>query len=243
MWSLVVPSVATKGFQIGTFILPFWAPFAPLPAVTVYYDVGLPESPRNSSKEGQMMSLVFHEFDLGWAGFVLRVMLSLGRERKSCLNLLRNCHCESGDVNPKSWINHTLPAAFPWSLKHTHLLLFCKLLPRIAVVQNLALGGTNLVCSVCISTHSKQFRMKGVGTTRYHQHFVSRMSLLDWNWWTCAKRCGESGLREMQAVLASYINPHFPLIFICELWFCCTETGIILSNPIYLGLPLNVVSV
>lgn len=53
--------------------------------------------------------------------------------------------------------------------------------PRIPVVQNLALGGMDLVCSVCISTHIKQFRMKDVGTTRYHQHFGSRMSLLDWN--------------------------------------------------------------
>ena len=102
----------------------------------------------------------------------------------------------------KSWINcclgnYTLPTAFPCSLKCIHgLVLFFyfshKLLSRITVMQNVAdvmfqsncfsaLGGMNLVCSVCIFTYVKQFRMKGVMTIRYDHHFMSKMSLLDWN--------------------------------------------------------------
>lgn len=67
-----------------------------------------------------------------------------------------------------------------------------KLLFRITVKQNVAdavfqsscfstLGGMNLIGNVCIFTYIKQFRMKGVMNTRYYHHFMSRMSLLDWN--------------------------------------------------------------
>lgn len=44
-----------------------------------------------------------------------------------------------------------------------------------------ALGGMNLMCSVRVFAYVKQFGMKGVMTTRYYHHFMSRMSLLDWN--------------------------------------------------------------
>lgn len=97
-------------------MLPVWPPSVPPHAVTVNYDAGLPESPGNSSKEGQMVTLVFHEFDLGWAGFVLQVMLLLG-----------NCHCESGDVNPKSWINFQLHSP---GVESTHMGLVLLLLYR-----------------------------------------------------------------------------------------------------------------
>lgn len=160
----------------------------PPPAVTVNYGAGLPESPRNSSKDGQMVTLVSHEFDLGWAGLVLQVMLSFGEREKKLV--LGNCPCESGDVNPKSWINFQLHCP---GIENTHMSLDWGFYfstentsgesPRIPVVQNLALGGMDLACNVCTSTHIKQFIIKYVGTTRYHQHFVSRMSLLDWNWW------------------------------------------------------------
>lgn len=53
-----------------------------------------------------------------------------------------------------------------------------------AVAQSncyLALGGMNLMCSVRVFVYVKQFGMKGVMTTRYYHHFMSRMSLLDWN--------------------------------------------------------------
>lgn len=146
-----------------------------------------------------------HDFALIEA-FVLKVALSLGREGKRLYLIKETVTWSVEMLTPKCWINLCLGSYtlnFPVA-QNANVALFWlfshKLLCRIAVMQNVAgamfrsncfsaLGGINLVCHLCIFTHVKQLRMKGVMTTRYYHHFMSRMSLLDWNWWMCAKFC------------------------------------------------------
>lgn len=119
-WEHVVargPSLATKGFQIGAFSqfgLPLHLLLLSLLIVMLGY-LRAQEIPQKKGKWWPWCSMT-----LIWDKQVLCCRWRLWEEReKAICTSVRNCHCQSGDVNPKSWINHTLLAAFPWSLKHT----------------------------------------------------------------------------------------------------------------------------
>lgn len=140
-WERVVargPSLATKGIQIGAFSQ-FGLHLLLLLLSLLTMMLGYLRAQEIPQKEGKWRP--WCSMTLIWDKQILCCRwCCLWEERdKAVCTSLRNCHCKSGDVNPKSWINHTLPAVFHWNLKHTHgfglgLLLFYRLLPRITVV-------------------------------------------------------------------------------------------------------------
>lgn len=189
------PSLATKGFQMGNFSQ-FGLHLHLFLLSLLIMMLGYLRAQEIRQKKGKWwpwcsVSLIWDEPIL-----CCRWCCLWEEWEKAVCTSLRNCHCKSGGVNPNSCINRTLAAVFPWSLKHSAWVWFVTFLqtaPQDSLWCRTWRWEERILYAVlCISTHIKQFRMKGVGSTRYHQHFVSRMSLLDWNWWTCAKRCGES---------------------------------------------------